>query len=107
MTLMDRNILQRTGEFYADIAAAYDDMKYNAVSDRTSTLLIGEAIFNPTFLRQVFLRLQRFLAQDLSAFYFHRAKDTLYCDAPDDLRRRSAVTVIFCILNALKVQYLL
>ena len=31
---MDRNILQRTGEFYADVAAAYDDMKYNAVSDR-------------------------------------------------------------------------
>ena len=64
MTLMDRNILQRTGEFYADVAAAYDDMKYNVVSDRT-TLSNQEAIFNSTFLRQVVLRLQRFLAQDL------------------------------------------
>ena len=32
MTLMDRNILLRTGEFYADVAAAYDEMKYNLVS---------------------------------------------------------------------------
>ena len=32
MTLMDRNILLRTGEFYADIAAAYDEMKYSVVS---------------------------------------------------------------------------
>ena len=68
-------------------------------------MLIQEAILNPTFFHQVVLRLQRFLAQDLSAFYFHRAKDTLYCDAPDDLRRRSAVTAISCILNALKVKH--
>ena len=99
---MDRNILQRTGEFYADVAAAYDDMKYNAVSDRTR-MILGDAILNPSFLRQVVLRLQRFLAQDLSAFYFHRAKDTLYCDAPDDPRRTSAVSALSCILNALKV----
>ena len=32
MTLIDRNILLRTGEFYADVAAAYDEMKYNMVS---------------------------------------------------------------------------
>ena len=32
MTLMDRNILLRTGEFFADVAAAYDEMKYNMVS---------------------------------------------------------------------------
>ena len=32
MTPMDRNILLRTGEFYGDIAAAYDEMKYSVVS---------------------------------------------------------------------------
>ena len=32
MALLDRNILLRTGEFYADVAAAYDEMKYNVVS---------------------------------------------------------------------------
>ena len=48
--------------------------------------------------------MQRFLAQDLSAFYFHRTKDTLYCDDPDDPRRRSAVTALCNILNALKVE---
>jgi isoleucyl-tRNA synthetase len=31
---------------------------------------------------------------DLSAFYFDIRKDTLYCDRPDNLRRRSARTVM-------------
>ena len=35
MTLIDRNILLRTGEFYADVAAAYDEMKYNMVGAMT------------------------------------------------------------------------
>lgn len=46
--------------------------------------------------------MQRFVAQDLSSFYFHRVKDRLYCDAASDLRRRSAVTALCYVLNVLK-----
>ena len=42
----------------------------------------------------VFPEIHAFCATDLSAFYFDVRKDSLYCDAPDSLRRRSARTVI-------------
>ena len=51
MTLMDRNILQRTGEFYADVAAAYDEMKYNAVSGSNKNIALPiEKTFSITLL---------------------------------------------------------
>ncbi|MBU8543438.1 MULTISPECIES: isoleucine--tRNA ligase [Roseomonadaceae] len=42
----------------------------------------------------VYPDLHAFCATDLSAFYFDVRKDTLYCDAPESLRRRAARTVI-------------
>ncbi|MDG6094143.1 isoleucine--tRNA ligase [Acetobacter sp. AN02] len=42
----------------------------------------------------VFPTLHAFCATDLSAFYFDVRKDSLYCDAPGDLRRRSVRTVL-------------
>ncbi len=41
----------------------------------------------------MFTALHNFCAVDLSAFYFDIRKDRLYCDAPDDIRRRAARTV--------------
>ena len=41
----------------------------------------------------VFRELHDFCNVDLSAFYFDIRKDSLYCDRPDALRRRAAVTV--------------
>ncbi|WP_206930217.1 isoleucine--tRNA ligase [Roseococcus thiosulfatophilus] len=38
--------------------------------------------------------IHNFCATDLSAFYFDIRKDSLYCDAQDSLRRRSARTVL-------------
>ncbi|MGE5537404.1 MAG: isoleucine--tRNA ligase [Gemmatimonas sp.] len=38
--------------------------------------------------------LHAFCASDLSAFYFDIRKDSLYCDRPDSLRRRSVRTVL-------------
>jgi len=35
-----------------------------------------------------------FCSADLSAFYFDVRKDALYCDRPDSLRRRAALTVL-------------
>ncbi len=42
----------------------------------------------------VYPDIHAFCATDLSAFYFDVRKDSLYCDAPESLRRRSARTVI-------------
>jgi len=41
----------------------------------------------------MFTAVHNFCAVDLSAFYFDIRKDRLYCDAPDDVRRRSVRTV--------------
>jgi isoleucyl-tRNA synthetase len=42
----------------------------------------------------LFTSLHNFCAVDLSAFYFDVRKDSLYCDRPDSVRRRSARTVM-------------
>jgi isoleucyl-tRNA synthetase len=42
----------------------------------------------------MFAALHNFCATDLSAFYFDIRKDRLYCDAPDDIRRRAVRTVL-------------
>ena len=42
----------------------------------------------------VYPALHVFCAADLSAFYFDVRKDSLYCDRPDNLRRRAARTVL-------------
>ena len=42
----------------------------------------------------MFSALHNFCAVDLSAFYFDIRKDRLYCDAPDDVRRRAVRTVL-------------
>ncbi|HEY1933438.1 MAG TPA: isoleucine--tRNA ligase [Acetobacteraceae bacterium] len=42
----------------------------------------------------VYPELHNFCATDLSAFYFDIRKDAVYCDRPDNLRRRAARTVL-------------
>ena len=42
-----------------------------------------------------------FCNEDLSAFYFDIRKDSLYCDAPTDLRRRANRTVMDMLFHAL------
>jgi isoleucyl-tRNA synthetase len=42
----------------------------------------------------MFSELHNFCAVDLSAFYFDIRKDSLYCDRPDDPRRRATRTVM-------------
>ena len=46
-------------------------------------------------------RLHNFCANELSAFYFDIRKDSLYCDHPDDLRRRACRTVMKEIFSCL------
>ena len=49
----------------------------------------------------VFQTLFTFCTVDLSAFYFDIRKDTLYCDAPESLRRRAARTVMDLLFHRL------
>jgi isoleucyl-tRNA synthetase len=43
---------------------------------------------------EIYVQLHQFCAVDLSAFYFDIRKDSLYCDRPDDRRRRACRTVM-------------
>jgi isoleucyl-tRNA synthetase len=43
---------------------------------------------------RLYSALHNFCATDLSAFYFDVRKDALYCDRPDEVRRRAARTVL-------------
>ena len=54
---------------------------------------IREAYRRFDYKRVIFL-LNGFMTSDLSAFYFDVRKDTLYCDPPSSLARKSALTVI-------------
>ncbi|MEO0607759.1 MAG: class I tRNA ligase family protein, partial [Pseudomonadota bacterium] len=51
--------------------------------------------------KRVMSALLNFCSVDLSAVYFDIRKDSLYCDAPSDVRRRAARTVMAAILERL------
>lgn len=53
--------------------------------------------------KRVMAALLNFCSVDLSAVYLDIRKDSLYCDAPSDVRRRSARTVMAAILERLLV----
>ncbi len=54
-------------------------------------------------LHDLYMELHNFCAVDLSAFYFDIRKDSLYCDAPGNTRRRAVRTVLHEILSRLTV----
>ena len=64
--------------------------------DATLRTAVAEFDFN-TYVRA----LTEFCNEDLSAFYFDIRKDSLYCDAPGDLRRRAYRTVLDTLFHAL------
>lgn len=77
---LDKQILHQLSEFYLSAAVEnYDDLKINFYC----------------------LKLQNFLA-NLSNEYFHPIKDRLYCEEKDSLRRKSAQTALYHILEVLK-----
>ena len=51
--------------------------------------------------KKVFSTLFNFCTLDLSSFYLDIRKDTLYCDAPDSMTRRAALTVMDEMFNHL------
>ena len=72
MPELEQWVLHRLAQLDEQVAAGYKAFDFQGVFS---------AIFN-------------FCTVDLSAFYFDIRKDSLYCDAPDALRRRSARTVL-------------
>ena len=79
MPELDRLMLHRLAELDPAITDAYANFDY----------------------KKVVSLLSHFMTSDLSAFYFDIRKDTLYCDAPSSLARKSALTAIDLICDAI------
>ncbi|MFC3579425.1 isoleucine--tRNA ligase [Sphingomonas hylomeconis] len=76
---LERYVLHRLGMIDVELKAAADGYEFNR-----------------------YLRLLTDFAQDdLSAFFFDVRKDSLYCDAPTDIKRRSYRTVLDILFHAL------
>ena len=79
MPELERYVLARLGALDATLRTAVDDFDFN------------------TYVRA----LTDFCNEDLSAFFFDIRKDSLYCDAPTDTRRRACRTVLDTLFHAL------
>jgi len=79
MPELERYVLHRLSEVDAALRRAIDDFDFNSY---TRTLI-------------------DFCNEDLSAFYFDIRKDSLYCDAPSDPKRRACRTVLDVLFHAL------
>ena len=76
---LERWVLHRVSEIDETVKAAYEVYDF----------------------KKVMAVLLNFCGVDLSAVYFDIRKDSLYCDAPSDIRRRSARTVMDHVLRRL------
>ncbi len=76
---LERWVLHRLAELDGLVRQAYDDHDFKRIT---------AALVN-------------FCVVDLSAIYFDIRKDSLYCDAPSDPRRRAARTVMHALLERL------
>jgi isoleucyl-tRNA synthetase len=81
MPALERYVLHLLAELDRDVPAAYERYDFKAV---------WRAVFD-------------FCAFDLSAFYLDIRKDSLYCDRPDDPRRRAARTVMAAIFDRIAI----
>jgi len=79
MPELERYMLHLLAELDAKLRAAVNDFDFNSY-----TRLLSD-----------------FANNDLSAFYFDIRKDSLYCDAPDSVKRRACRTVFDTLFHAL------
>ncbi|MCP8884893.1 isoleucine--tRNA ligase [Devosia sp. XJ19-1] len=79
MPELERLMLHRLAQLDAGVRTAYKDYDY----------------------RKVVTLLTNFMNIELSAFYFDIRKDALYCDPISSIKRRSALTVLDHLFNAL------
>ncbi len=104
--------LRNTFRYMLGALEDFDDSERVAVSDmpELERYVLHKLAMIDTELRQAaeayeFNRYTRLLTdfanEDLSAFFFDIRKDSLYCDATDDIKRRSYRTVLDVLFHAL------
>ncbi len=104
--------LRNTFRYMLGALEGFDDSERVAVSDmpELERYVLHRLGMIDTELRQAaeayeFNRYTRLLTdfanEDLSAFFFDIRKDSLYCDAPSDIKRRSYRTVLDVLFHAL------
>ena len=79
MESLDRWAITRLNALIEKVFAAYHDYEFHTITHAVND----------------------FCVVDLSSFYFDILKDRLYCEEADGLRRRSAQTALFLILDAM------
>ena len=79
MLPLDRWAMTKLNELIAQIEKAYDNYEFHTVSHAVNDFCVVE----------------------LSSFYLDIIKDRLYCEERDGLKRRSAQTALFLILDTL------
>ncbi len=79
MEELDRWAITKLNALIAKVAAAYDEYEFHIVSHAINDFCVVE----------------------LSSFYLDIIKDRLYCEEPDGLKRRSAQTALWLILDSL------
>lgn len=92
-----RYLLGALNGFSEEEAVAYDDLPELEKTLLHQLFVLDEkhkASMKTFNFSGFYSDLHTFCANDLSAFYFDIRKDALYCDAPDDLKRRAARTVL-------------
>ena len=79
MLELDRWAITKLNALIEKVAAAYDDYEFHIVSHAINDFCVVE----------------------LSSFYLDIIKDRLYCEEPNGLKRRSALTALWLILDSL------
>ncbi|QDH17973.1 isoleucine--tRNA ligase [Swingsia samuiensis] len=99
-----RWLLGALDSYTPEEAVSYEDMPplEQYILHRLTELraLIAEAVETHEWVG-VYPALHGFCTTDLSAFYFDIRKDAIYCDAPSDMTRRAARTVLDILQRAL------
>lgn len=89
-------------DFTLDMAVPYEEL---AVLDQLALLQLHRVsstvqMAYPSFeFHRAVTAINRWVATDLSGFYFEGIKDVIYCDSPTSARRRSAQTTLHYILS--------
>lgn len=92
-----RYLLGALAGFDAKETVPYDDLPELEKVILHRVFLLSEkhkACMRAFNLAEFYVDLHTFCANELSAFYFDIRKDSLYCDAPDNLKRRATRTVM-------------
>lgn len=99
-----RYLLGALGDFKLEKNVAYKDLPELEQLMLHKLVVLHEkrqAFLKDFNFAEFYSELHTFCSNDLSAFYFDIRKDSLYCDALDDFKRRSAQTVMNLICHYL------